>query len=199
MEPVDVSIHGWPLGPVPIIASIYSVVVFIGILSGRKKLNSNNTICPFGVASLIIVLSAALFGIRDRGDLSRSVILYAGAAGIVVSTILSATIHRKADVPILHEWVRFESLTTKKILVALLYMGAFILVLYGLDALFPESLSDAKCNTGKCVNAAIAFGSNLYAACLIWLLTWLFSLLGMISALHAKELVLRAFSLVRGR
>jgi hypothetical protein len=199
MEPVDVSIHGWPLGPVPLVASIYSAIVFISILSGKRKLNRDNTVSPIGVAALIVVLCAVLLGIHDRADLSRSIIVTAGVAGIILSIALSAMIHRKAGVPILHEWVRFESLPTKKILIAFLYMIPLILLFYGLDALFPDALRDPKCNTLKCRGAAMAFGSNLSAAGLLWLATWLFSLLGVVGALHAKELLLRIHSLIWGR
>jgi hypothetical protein len=193
MEPVDVSIHGWPLGPVPIIASIYSAMVYFRILSGKTKINSSNTICPFAVSSIIIVMGAAFLGVRERDDLSGSVILAAGAAGTVVSIILSALIHRKAGIPILREWILYDSLPTKRILTGLLGIGIMLLVFFGLDALLSEAISDQKCNTGKCVNAAITFGSNLYAAGPLWLTTWLFSLLGMMGALHGRELLRRIF------
>ena len=197
MQPVDVSIHGWPIGPVPIGIGILSLVIFVNIVRGKTKLNRDNTICPIGLAPLIVVLVAYVIGIHDRADLSLNVVFVAGVAGTVLAFLLSAIIHRKAGIPIWGKWILFKDLRTTallKRLVAALVLPTMFLVpamIFG-----SEFFTYTECSTALCVATSIAAGSNLSALGILWMLTFLFSFFAMAWALTAKELANRLLSAI---
>lgn len=200
MDFEDVSIHGLPLGPVPIVVSLYSLFVFIRILRGKAKLNRDNTVCPLGFVPLVVALGAAFLGIRDRGDLSGSIHIISGGAGIIMSFIFSSMIHKKAKIPIWHRWVSYEALPTKELIKQLAYALALVAAIIWFDAVMgPELQMREKCSTGPCRIVAIAFGSNLSAAGELWMTTFIFSIIGMPIMLTARELISRLLLSISNR
>ena len=194
MEPIDVSIHGWPIGPVPLAVGIYSLFVFFNILRGKTPLSSDNTISPLGFGPLIVAIAAIFFGVQKREDLSGSIEIWAGLAGIVIGFVLTAIMHHKVGVPIWGKWIKLNSLSTREVLVRFLYASIAMSVLFIQSLFFGTSyLQSTKCDANFCEAVAVAVGSNLSASGLLWLTTIIFSFFGLGWLLLSRELFHRLF------
>lgn len=198
MESTDVSIHGWPIGPVPLGVGVISMLIYIDILRRKKPLNRDNTFSPIGFAPLIVVFASMLIGVVERKDLSGLTVILAGIAGIAISVLLSAILHAKVGVPLWEKWVKVKSISTKEIAARFLWATVAVVVLIAQPLLFASYMQSTKCNARLCEIAAVAMGSNLSASGLLWILTIIFSLFGVAWLLYAVELVNRMLTAVLG-
>jgi len=188
--------YGWPIGPFPLIAFAWGLWAFLKVVLGRRKLDRNNTVAPFALSPMIIVIAAALLGIRDRAQLSPRVEIWALVACGVLEFALLLVMHARSRVKLLGKWKAMDDHTVIELVFRLMAasMGFAVLVLLP-NYLFPDASSDSTC-TRLCISAAYLVGSNTHAAGLLWTSLTVFGLFVCMFIICSWELVKRAWRLM---
>lgn len=189
MDVSDSSIHGLPLGPVPIVLGIWSAVLLVLMFTRTLKINRNNVMAVYGLSPIVPTLLFLTIGGDARGDLSFGRLLVGSVGSAAVAILLHGILWLRTDVPPLGVWYDWRSLPVLILLKR--FLASSILFLFVFAFLMFTGLSETKCATGYCRGAAIMFGSNLSSGAGMWLVSSIAGFGLSLSLANAAELFRR--------